>query len=135
MSKTQFKDIKHFFTVTPDLLEVKGFADGVEGTLQLSWQHPMIHTDEDDEQPAEGTNHIRIEVKTEWLPFDPENIPEAKSGWCLLLRDDQYKDFVDCFTNDGEIWKDYEGRWFELLFDSHTKQSYLKYSYKLVPLT
>jgi hypothetical protein len=100
----KYKDIKHFFYVTPDQLEVKGFADGVEGALQLSWQHPMLNSNEDDEQPAEGTNHIRIEVITEWLPFDPENIPEAIRGYCLLI---QYtNNVVDAFTYLDGHWQD-----------------------------
>jgi hypothetical protein len=129
MSKTRFKDIKHFFTVTPDLLEVKGFADGVEGKLELSWQHPMIHTDEDDEQPAEGTNHIRIEVKTEWLPFDPENIPEAKSGWCLLINVPNYRESVASFTFKDLEWVDSESDGFyNYTFGNNC-------TYKLVPLS
>ncbi len=124
MTKTQFKDIKHFFTVTPDLLEVKGFADGVEGTLHLSWQHPMLHTDEDDEQPAEGTNHIRIEVKTEWLPFDPENIPEAKEGWCLLISNKLWMHCYNTSESDNEVvWIDNECRelnWHKVNYRNHT---------------
>ena len=129
MSKTRFKDIKHFFTVTPDLLEVKGFADGVEGKLELSWQHPMLHTDEDDEQPAEGTNHIRIEVKTEWLPFDPDNIPEAKSGLCLLIHKPTWKDEAMYFRyKDGKwIW---DGEDIEIKNVLFNKENF----YKLVQL-
>jgi hypothetical protein len=121
MSKTRFKDIKHFFTVTPDLLEVKGFADGIQGKLELSWQHPMLHTDEDDDQPAEGTNHIRIEVKTEWLPFDPENIPEAKEGYTLLIK--YTNNIVDAFTYLDGFWQDIK---------SVPEKGF---TYKLVPLT
>jgi hypothetical protein len=127
MSKTRFKDIKHFFTVTPDNLEVKGFADGVEGTLQLSWQHPMLHTDEDDEQPAEGTNHIRIEVKTEWLPFDTDNIPEAKKGWCLLINRGS---FAQCYNPTNEFWLDDECNSL-----TESKDFFKGMPYKLVPLS
>jgi hypothetical protein len=113
MSKTRFKDIKHFFTVTPENLEVKGFADGVEGTLQLSWQHPMLHTDEDDEQLAEGTNHIRIEVKTEWQPTDRyfTNLPEPNPDQLLLIvsrRKSGRQVVFHChYYGIQKVWRDY----------------------------
>ena len=135
MSKTTFKDIKHFFTVTPDLLQVKGFANGIEGKLELSWQHPMLHTDEDNEQPAEGTNHIRIDVKTEWLPFNPDNIPEAKEGWLLLINDFDL-DKIHSF-------KVYNGNWqihpmtttLNELIKMYGAANYKNCTYKLVSLT
>jgi len=121
--KIKFKDIKHFFTVTPDNLEVKGFADGVEGTLQISWQHPMLHTDEDDEQPAEGTNHIRIEVKSQWQPTDYhlDNLPTPNEDQLLIIvsrRKSGRQVVFHChYYGIQKVWMDYAGKTPDDAFD------------------
>jgi hypothetical protein len=116
----KIQDIKHFFHVTPDLLQVKGFADGVEGELKISWQHPMQHTDDDDE-PAEGTNHLRIEVVTEWQPFDFNNLPTPNPDQLLLIvsrkKSGRQVVFHCHYWGNETVWEDYTGKTPDLAFE------------------
>jgi hypothetical protein len=124
MSKTRFKDIKHFFYVTPDQLDVKGFADGVEGKLELSWQHPMLHSNEDDEQPAEGSNYLRIEVISEWQPTDHyfTNIPTPNEDQLLVIvsrRKSGRQVVFHCrYYGIQKVWMDYTLKTPEEAFDN-----------------
>ena len=70
----------------------------------------------------------------EWLPFDPENVPEAKKGWCLLIHD---------FDLDKvHALKVYDGSWrlhpmaskIEDLIKMYGAENYKNAQYKLVPL-
>ncbi len=69
-----------------------------------------------------------LEKEDEWLPFDPENIPEAKEGWCLLIKSITGNTYT--FNVNRRKWEDNEGDvFYEYAFDKKTNH------YKLVPLT
>jgi hypothetical protein len=71
----------------------------------------------------------KIEAANQWLPFDPENIPEAKEGWCLLINVPSYRQSVASFTFKDLEWVDSESDGFyNYTFGNNC-------TYKLVPLT
>ncbi len=62
-----------------------------------------------------------VEAANQWLPFDPENIPEAKEGYTLLIK--YTNNIVDAFTYLDGFWQDIK---------SVPEKGF---TYKLVPLT
>jgi hypothetical protein len=107
-SKLTIKDLDPIFAdgKLPDY-PVELFADGQPATITWKWNF-VRHAEEDDEQPAEGTNHLRIDVNSEWLPLDEDNLPRAKDGWCLLAKW-QSGDTVYSFNTIDNEWEDTDG--------------------------
>jgi hypothetical protein len=70
-----------------------------------------------------------VEAANQWLPFDPDNIPEAKEGWCLLIT--KKGDWGNCYNTSG----DEANSWISDDCISLKPQYYKGFSYKLVPLT
>ena len=107
-SKLTIKDLDPIFAdgKLPDY-PVELFADGQPATITWKWNF-VRHAEEDDEQPAEGTNHLRIDVNSEWLPLDKGNLPRAKDGWCLLVKW-QSGDTVHSFNTIDNEWEDTDG--------------------------
>jgi hypothetical protein len=106
--KLTIKDLDPIFAdgKLPDY-PVELFADGQPATITWKWNF-VRHAEEDDEQPAEGTNHLRINVNSEWLPLNPDNLPTAKNGWCLLVKW-QPRDTVYSFNTIDNEWEDTDG--------------------------
>jgi hypothetical protein len=130
MSQLKIKDLYPIFVdgKLPDY-PIELFADGQPATLTWKWEF-VRHTDEDSDEPPEGTNHLRIDVKTEWLPFDPENVPEAKEGLCLLVKRQTGNTVYSVYSFnviDGN-WQDIEG---DVLWEYHNLD---KAAYKLIKI-
>lgn len=107
------------------------FADGQPAALTWKWEF-VRHTDEDSDEPPEGTNHLRIDVKTEWLLFDPSNLPEAREGYTLLLRfGGLYRNLrIAAFTLHKGQWID----WDNSNIKSFTFNSAHPVTYKLIKI-
>jgi hypothetical protein len=77
--------------------------DGIVGEdIVLDYAIQQIHNQE--EIPlVELINYI----SNHWLPFDPDNIPEAVDKLCLLLTIDG--SWFDCFNSIERSWYDNEG--------------------------
>jgi hypothetical protein len=72
-------------------------------------------------------------IDNQWLPFDPENIPEAKEGYSLLIMHPNFA-FPLCFNyslHEKDKWEEYKD-YAELSGYRYPKDS--GYQYKLVPL-
>jgi len=114
-SKLTIKDLDPIFAdgKLPDY-PVELFADGQPATITWKWNF-VRDAEEDDEQLAEGTNHLRIDVNSEWLPLDEDNLPTAKDGWCLLVKR-QGDGIVYSFNVVNGNWEDIEG---DVLWEYH----------------
>jgi len=101
---------------------VQVFADGQPAKLTWKWEF-VRPADEEDEQPPEGTNHLRINVKTEWQPTDRDftNIPEPNPEYLLLIvsrRKSGRQVVFHCHNYGGEkVWMDYTDMTPEDAFD------------------
>lgn len=99
---------------------VQVFADGQPAKLTWKWEF-VAH--EDDEQPAEGTNHLRINVDTEWQTTDRyfTNIPEPNEDYLLLIvsrRKSGRQVVFHCHDYGAEkVWMDYNHNSPEDAFD------------------
>ena len=126
-SKLTIKDLDPIFAdgKLPDY-PVELFADGQPATITWKWNF-VRHAEEDDEQPAEGTNHLRIDVNSEWLPLDEGNLPRAKDGWCLLVKR-QGGGTVYSFNVVNGNWEDIEG---DVLWEYHNLDEAV---YKLIKI-
>jgi hypothetical protein len=126
-SKLTIKDLYPIFAdgKLPDY-PVELFADGQPADITWKWNF-VRHAEEDDEQPAEGTNHLRIDVNSEWLPLDEDNLPRAKDGWCLLVKR-QGGGTVYSFNAINGNWEDIEG---DVLWEYHNLD---KGVYKLIKI-
>jgi hypothetical protein len=107
MSQLTYQELSHYFAGVPEF-KVKAFANGVQGKLVFTREYPIPHPDPDSDEAPDGTNHLRLEVitdgKSDWLPFDPDNIPKAKKGWCLLIHDLQL-DKIHVFKVYDDSWQ------------------------------
>ena len=90
MSKTTYKEIAPYFGRTPSDHEYKAFANGIEGKLVLSWQHPIPHPDPNSEEPAHGSNHLRLEVITDSKPDYKPYFNEVRKQIADLIQITQY---------------------------------------------
>ena len=105
--KLTIKDLDPIFAdgKLPDY-PVELFADGGPATITWKWNF-VRHAEEDDEQPAEGTNHLRIDVNSEWIPLDPDNIPTPNKEYMLLIKEGGYGYFFTEYTsniNNGKLY-------------------------------
>jgi hypothetical protein len=99
---------------------VEVFADGQPAKLTWKWEF-VRQTDEESDEPAEGTNHLRIEVVTEWQPFDFNNLPTPNPDQLLLIVS-RYKSgrqvvFHCHYWGNETVWEDYTGKTPDLAFD------------------
>jgi hypothetical protein len=62
------------------------YANGQPASISWKWEF-VRPADEDDEQPPEGFNHLRIDVISEWTDFDPTNLPTPNKDYRLMLKD------------------------------------------------
>lgn len=90
MSKTIYKEIAPYFGRCPSDHEYKAFANGIEGKLVLSWQHPIPHPDLESDEAPEGTNYLRIEVITDSKPDYKPYFNEAKGQIADFLENSRY---------------------------------------------
>jgi len=121
-----------------DEFQVKAFANGVQGKLVLSREFPIPNPDPDSEEPADGTNHLRLEVitdsKPEWTAFDPDNLPKAKEGYALLVHDLQL-DKIHAFKVHNGSWRTHPmGTSLEELIVKYGADKYQNQTYKLIQL-
>ncbi len=70
-----------------------------------------------------------LEKEDDWLPFDPENIPEAKEGYLLVINHENWANDAEAFNCRGNKWKNGDGTCLDM-FDFGTGCQY-----KLVPLS
>jgi hypothetical protein len=140
MSKTTYKEIAPYFGRTPSDHEYKAFANGIEGKLVLSWQHPIPHPDPDSDEAPEGSNHLRIEVitdsKPDWTAFDLDNweeeLPKPENGKLLIIdgrykRGSRFEVFFCMDFGQEKEWKKYPWDSIQTVFEKeHFKQTYYK---------
>jgi len=127
MSQLTYQQLSHYFAGVPEF-QVKAFANGVQGKLVLSREYPIPNPDPDSDEAPEGTNHLRLEVitdsKFDWFRFKPDNIPEAKEGWCLLVNNQER---IIAFNS-------FYGKWLDFEKDEIRLYDFKDCTYKLIQL-
>jgi hypothetical protein len=84
----------------------------------------------------EGISPVEVanKIANQWLPFDPDNIPEAKEGWCLLVKD--LEDYtIHAFKVHNGSWRIHPmGTSFQELIAKYGADKYQNKTYKLIQL-
>lgn len=115
------KDKFLFSLPTVDDLEVEGDV--------LSYAIQQIH-DQEEIPLVELINKI----SNHWLSFDPDNIPEAKEGYALLVHDLQL-DKIHAFKVYNGSWRIHPmGTSFQELIARYGADKYQNETYKLIQL-